>query len=367
MTSLTSHAPHRPSPARRRRAGLAALTATSLLAACSAVGGDDDGGGGGDGTASAGATALDVVTHDSFNLSEELLDRFEAETGYEIRQVAPGDGGALVNQLVLTKDAPLGDVVYGIDNSFAARAIEEGVLADYVSPAAPDGGTLGGALTAVDRGDVCVNVDHAWFAEAGLPEPQTLEDLADPRYADLLVVTNPATSSPGLSFLLATVGAFGEDGWADYWAALRDNGVKVVQGWSDAYYVDFSGSEGAGPRPLVVSYSSSPAAEGTDDAGAPRTGALLETCFRQTEYAGVLAGADNVEGAEAFVDFLLEADVQADIPAQMYMYPAVPETPLPPEWAELAPLAPEPHDVAPEVIAENREAWIEAWTQIVLG
>ncbi|MFC4554611.1 thiamine ABC transporter substrate-binding protein [Georgenia faecalis] len=348
-------------PARRRgplrvTAGLA--VAMLGLGACSTIGTGD--------AATDDATVLDVVTHDSFTLSDGLLADFEEETGYEIRQVAPGDAGALVNQLVLTKDAPLGDVVYGIDNAFAARAVDEGVLDDYVSPDAAPGGTFAGALTAVDRGDVCINVDHEWFAAAGLPEPVTLEDLTDPRYADLLVVTNPATSSPGLSFLLATVGAFGEDGWVDYWAALRDNGVRVVPSWSDAYYVDFSGSEGAGPRPLVLSYASSPAAEVTDDGPAP-TGALLDTCFRQTEYAGVLAGADNVAGAQAFVDFLLSTPVQEDIPGQMYMYPVLEGAAVPPGWAEHAPLAPAPHEVAPEVISAHRDTWIETWTQTVLG
>ncbi len=188
------------------------------------------------------------MTHDSFAVSHDVLAAFEEESGLTVEQVAPGDGGALVNQLILTKDSPLGDVVFGIDNTFASRAIDEGVLepytpADVSESAASYAVGDGGELTAVDLGDVCVNVDHTWFADAGIPEPVTLEDLAKPEYRDLLVVTNPATSSPGLAFLLATVGAFGEDGWEDYWADLRANGVKVVDGWSDAYYVDFSGSE----------------------------------------------------------------------------------------------------------------------------
>jgi thiamine transport system substrate-binding protein len=335
------------------------------LAGCSLTAGDRDEPAG----ESTGGGELTVVTHDSFALDEELLADFEAETGYSLTFVAPGDGGALVNQLVLTKDSPLGDVVYGIDNTFAARAVDAGVLEPYTSPDLPDSAgeyVLDEALTPVDVGDVCVNVDHQWFADAGLPEPVTLEDLADPAYRDLLVVTNPATSSPGLAFLAATVGAFG-DGWQDYWADLAENGVKVVEGWSDAYYVDFSGSEGAGPRPLVLSYASSPAAEVPEGGGDPRTGALLETCFRQVEHAGVIAGAENPEGARAFVDLLVSADVQADIPGQMFMYPVDTTVPLPEAWAAHAPLAEDPHDVPAEQIAAEREDWIAAWTEIVIG
>ena len=346
----------------RRTAALAG--AAGLLAACSVVGqspNDDD-----------GSTELTLVTHDSFALDEDLLAAFEDEHGYELTQVAPGDAGSLVNQLVLTKDSPLGDVVYGIDNSFASRAIDEGVVAPYPDAPVPEGAegyALDGsdALVPVDVGDVCVNVDHQWYAERDLPEPTTLEDLTRPEYADQLVVTNPATSSPGLAFLLATVGAFGQDGWQDYWRALADNGVAVVDGWSDAYYVDFTGTEDGGTRPLVVSYASSPAAEVPEDGGEPRTGALLDTCFRQVEYAGVLAGTDEPEAARDLVDFLLSPEVQADIPTSMYMYPVDPSVSLPEAWAQHAPLSEQPHTVEPAEISEHRAEWIRTWTELVVG
>lgn len=351
--------------AHRRRPGQIAVAAaaTMLLAGCSLSNGDDEPD---DGDTTAGASApaggeLTVVTHDSFALGDGLLESFEEESGYQVTLVAPGDGGALVNQLILTADNPLGDVVYGIDNSFAARAVEAGVLAEH-QPEAPFAEVYEGVLTEIDYGDVCLNIDHQWFADHDVDEPETLEDLTDPAYEDLLVVTNPATSSPGLAFLLATVGAFGEDGWQDYWRDLDANGLRVSEGWSDAYYVDFSGSEGAGPRPLVLSYSSSPAAD--EEPG--RTGALLETCFRQTEHAGIIAGAENPEGAAAFIDFLLSAEVQADIPGSMYMYPADPQAPLPTEWQEQAPASENPHHVDPAEIAEGRDEWIRTWTEIVL-
>ncbi len=339
------------------------------LAACSAIEAPADPPQA-DGAETGGTVVL--VTHDSFALPDDLIAEFEADTGYTLETRAPGDGGALVNQLILTKDAPLGDVVYGIDTSFATRAIDEGVLEPYASPAAGDDVAQyavddEGHLTAIDVGDVCINVDHEWFAEAGIPEPVTLDDLADPTYRDLLVVTNPATSSPGLSFLLATVGAFGEDGWLDYWAALRDNGVKVAAGWSDAYYVDFSGPSSEGDRPLVLSYASSPPYEVPEGADVAPTGALLDTCFRQVEYAGVLAGAANPEGARAVIDWLLSPEVQAAIPESMYVFPVDSSVELPEQWARFAPLAPEPFEVDQRAITENRDDWIQAWTDTVIG
>lgn len=334
---------------------LLAVAGVVVLAGCSAIGTDEA-------APSASAGTVTLVTHDSFGLSEGLLESFEEESGLTVEVVQPGDGGALVNQLVLTKDAPLGDLVFGIDNSFASRAVDEGVVAPTEAPDAFEG-----ALVPVDYGDVCINVDHAWFTAQGLAEPVTLEDLTEPEYKDLLVVPNAVTSSPGLSFLLATVGAFGEDGWVDYWTALKANGVKVADGWSDAYFTDFSGGGGGGPRPIVLSYASSPPSTVPEGGTEPTTGALLDTCFRQTEYAGVLEGAANPDGAQQLLDFLLSDAVQDDIPVSMYMYPVSETATLPEEWTAFAPLADEPFEVSPDDISKNREAWLALWSETVIG
>ncbi|MFI9487999.1 thiamine ABC transporter substrate binding subunit [Promicromonospora sp. NPDC052451] len=343
-----------------------AVAVALLVAGC--AGGS--GGTGSEDTTSAGAASgtVTLVTHDSWALDEKLVDRFEQESGLTVEVSAAGDAGTLVNQLVLTKDAPLGDVVFGIDNTFASRALEAGVVEEYTPEGLPEGvEQVGGALTPVDQGDVCVNADEAWFEESGLEVPKTLEDLADPEYKDLLVVTNPATSSPGLAFLLATIGAFGEDGFEDYWASLVDNGVKVADSWEDAYYVDFSGAGEGGERPLALSYATSPAFTVTEDGAASTTSALLDTCFRQVEYAGVLAGSDNPEGARALVDFLLTEDVQAALPESMYMYPADASVELPADWQKFAPQAEAPFEVDPADVSEHRDEWIERWTETVVG
>ena len=356
-----------------RRAGLAALLFSALvsgtLAGCATPAGTTPATTAtGPGTTSAAPTesrTLTVLTHDSFALDEATIAAFRQETGYEVNFVAPGDAGTLVNQLVLTRDAPLGDVVFGIDNIFAGRAIDAGVLSPYRSAALPASAEAlqaddSGSLTPIDYGDVCLNADTAWFASHERAVPETLDDLLKPEYADLLVVTNPATSSPGLAFLVATIGAKGEAGYLDYWKALKANGVKVAKGWTDAYTVDFSGSSGKGDRPLVLSYASSPAYE-------PATEALTQTCFRQVEYAGVIAGAQNEVGARKFVDFLLSEDVQAQLPEQMYMYPVDPAVALPKEWKQHAAVVTAPITVPAAEISARREAWIKAWTAEILG
>ena len=207
-----------------------------------------------------------VVTHDSWAMDKKVIAAFEKSSGYTVKVRPTADAGELTNRLVLTKDDPLGDVVYGIDNTFASRASSAGVLQDYVpkdrpaSAASYDLPAESGAaqLTPVDYGDVCVNVDDAWFKEHGKTPPRTLDDLTDPAYRNLFVVPGATTSSPGLAFLLTTVAAKGEGGWQDYWRKLVANGVKVDAGWTNAYEVDFTGGGGKGDRPIVLSYASSP-------------------------------------------------------------------------------------------------------------
>lgn len=377
------------SPVRLPRAAFATTTlAVVLLAACSSGSGnttstsqsgsqsqtsaESSSGSGSETTEPTRAEHLTVLTHESFALSEEIKKQFENDTGISVTYVAQGDAGSLVNQLILTKDAPLGDVVFGIDNTFAGRAEQAGVLVPYTDAALPAGAEeftsgTGDLLTPIDFGDVCVNADTGWFEKQKLKVPQTLADLADPAYKDLLVVENPASSSPGLAFLAATVGAEGEDGYLAYWEKLKANGVKVAKGWTEAYTGDFSGSSGKGPRPLVVSYATSPAFEVDEGATTSRTQALLQTCFRQVEYAGVLKDSLNEVGARKFIDYLLTKGVQSEIPEQMYMYPVDREVELPADWVKFAPLAQKPIQVDAAALADKREDWIKAWTATVLG
>jgi thiamine transport system substrate-binding protein len=319
-----------------------------------------------------------LQTHDSFALSEGILESFTARTGVTVEVLTSGDAGTLVNTAILSRDHPLADVLYGIDNTFLSRALEAGIFEAYRASdlsGVPAELQLDDAhrVTPIDYGDVCVNLDLEAFGDGGLPVPQHLEDLTDPVYRGTLVVEDPATSSPGLAFLLATIARFGESGertWRDYWSELRANEVLVAGSWDDAYYGEFSGgASGEGERPMVVSYGSSPVAEvyysDPQPAEAP-TGVLLDGCFRQVEFAGVLAGTDAPEAARALVEFLLSPEVQADIPLNMFVLPALASVELPEVFLAHAQLPEAPLSVAPEAIEANRERWIEEWVETVL-
>ena len=319
----------------------------------------------------ANAEELKVLTHSSFSLSKELIARFEKETGIKLRFIEGGSAGETLNKAILTKNAPIADVLVGVDNTFLSRALEAGIFLPYPSPEVRhlrSETILDPTLHAipVDFGYVAINYDRDYFKDR--PLPKTFADLAKPEYARLLVVENPATSSPGLAFLLATVAAFGEDGYLDFWARLRDGGVKVAKGWSEAYFAAFT--RYGGDRPLVVSYTTSPAAEVYYSEGkyqAPPTGNLLfpKSAFFQVEFVGILKGTKQEAAARQFVDWLLSKEVQEDIPLNMWVFPARRDAKLP-EVFKFAEIPKEPAKIPPEKIAKNRDRWIRAWTEVVL-
>jgi thiamine transport system substrate-binding protein len=289
-----------------------------------------------------------LVAHDSFAISDESIAAFKDKSGYKLEILRAGDTGSVTNRLVLTKDSPIGDVVFGIDNTFRGVADENGLIE--------------GSLQEVTYSDVCFNYDRLWFEANDLTPPSSWRDLVLPQYEGLTVVSNPLTSSPGLAFLASTVAAFGEDGFETFWQELKDNQVKVSAGWEEAYFTEFSGSSGEGEYPIVLSYSSSPAAEIRDD-GESQTVALLEECFRQVEYVGVLAGAKNPAGARVLFEFLLSESFQSTMPGLMYVYPVNPAASVPAEWAEFGPAA--KSTIGQDLdVAANRDSWQDKWSAI---
>jgi thiamine transport system substrate-binding protein len=316
-----------------------------------------------------------LMTHDSFDISQDVLAEFTADTGITVEVFKSGDGGEMLNKAILAKSNPLADVIFGIDNTFLSRALEQDVLLAYESPVLaevpaalqldPDARAL-----PVDYGDVCLNYDVAWFEAAGLAPPSSLDDLTAEPYRGLTVVQNPATSTPGLAFLLTTIAAYGDPGYLDYWQALRANDLLVVDGWEQAYYEHFTAAS-EGERPIVVSYGSSPAAEvyfaETPPERAPTAAVLSDgTCFRQVEFIGILSGTPNEAAAQELVDFLLGRRFQEDIPLHMFVYPANETAALPEVFQQYARVAPNPATMDAARIETGRQTWIEAWTNAVL-
>lgn len=322
---------------------------------------------------------LTVMTHDSFAVSDSVIEQFEQANNVNVSFLLSGDTGTALNKAILAKNAPLADVFYGVDNTFLSRALNEGIFETYNSPVLGDIppefqlDPQNRALP-VDYGDVCLNYDSAYFQEKSLQPPATLDDLLKPEYRSLLVVQNPVTSSPGLAFLLATIGHFGVDGYLDFWRGLAANDVKAVNDWNTAYYTEFT--RAGGTRPIVVSYNSSPVfeliyaepQEGLPAPSQPPTAAVVndETCFRQVEFVGILKGTENLDLAEKWIDFMLSPAFQEDMPLQMFVFPVNSQARLQQTFVEHLQVPANPVSLSPDEIADGRETWLQAWTEAVL-
>jgi thiamine transport system substrate-binding protein len=328
------------------------------------------------GCTKSGPTQLNVMTHDSFAVSEFVIKEFEQANEVKVNIIMSGDAGSALNQAILTKASPIADVFYGFDNTFLSRALGADIFEIYSSPILkeiPDQFQLDKSWRAlpVDYGDVCINYDKAYFAEKKLAIPQTLEDLLKPEYRGLLVVENPAVSSPGLAFLLATIAKYGSEGYLNYWQQLRANNLVVVNDWNTAYYTNFSGSSGKGLQPMVVSYNTSPAAEvifASEKLSEAPTATLvgLDMCFRQIEFVGILKGTQSLAIAQKFIDFMLSRIFQEDLPLKMFVYPTNANAILPVEFVKFVQMPEKSAFIAPEKIAANLDTWIMQWRNIVL-
>ena len=313
---------------------------------------------------------LRVLTHSSFNLPKPLLGEFERSAGVRLLLIKGGDAGEMLNKLILTRAKPIADVVFGIDNALWHKAHAANVLDPYDGPAArqPSVAEVGAGVVPVTYGFVNLNADKAWLAREKRSVPTNLLELTRPEWAGKLVVPNPATSSPGLAFLLATVGGLGEEAAFAWWAQMRANGLKVVKGWSEAYYTEFS--RNGGSRPLVVSYASSPAAEvfySKEKITVPPTLNLLLKggMFRQVEGVALVRGGGQRAAAGQFIEFLRSPAVQQALQTEMWMLPADKGA------APVAALAsvPTPEAVdnpSADTLAASSGQWVTRWTRTVL-
>jgi thiamine transport system substrate-binding protein len=348
------------SPTRKTAAALMVLAL--FVAACAS------------GTSGESPQTITLLAHDSFagGATDATFASFTQETGIEVKVIAAGDAGSMVNQAILTKDNPLADVLFGVDDAFLSRALDEDIFlnhkAEDINRVLPDLVDREHRVTPIDFGDVCINYDKGWFESTQLVVPETLMDLRANIYASHLTVEHPATSSPGLAFMLATIDEFGEDGWLDYWADLRRAEVNVAADWNSAYYGDFF--RYGGQSSMVVSYASSPPAEvifAEEPTDTAPTGVIEAGCYRQVEYTGILAGTNFPEAAAKLVDFMLSVEFQETIPLTWFVFPANRDAELPQEFVDHAVVPEDPARFAANYIAENRDRWIKEWIEVMEG
>ena len=266
---------------------------------------------------------------------------------------------------------------FGVDNTFLSRALDAGIFAESAPPRAgrrarrSSSSTRSHRLTPIDHGDVCINYDKQWFAKQKLAVPTSLDDLTKPAYKGLLVVENPATSSPGLAFLLATI------------AKLRRRRLARLLGEAARQRREGRRRLGervrrrlhAGRQPGHLSARGlvrvEPARRGRTTRSRSRRrrpiGTMLDSCFRQVEFAGVLKGTD----ARAAARQARRLHAVAAVPGRH----AAPDVRVPGARRHAAARrcsASSPRCAAtrcrsrPPTSAHTATQWIEQWTDTVL-
>ena len=317
---------------------------------------------------------LTVLTYDSFAVSSDLVEAFEAENNVKLQFIEAGSGGEVIARAVLTKDEPIADVIIGFDYSQFGKVFSNDILEAYESPELaniPEIYRLDAQNRALpfNFGEICINYDKKYFAENGLEIPTSLDDLLKPEYNGLLVTQDPSASNTGIGFLIATIEKYGEDGFVDYWNGLIQNGLVIGNSWSSTYYTNFSAASGSGEQPMVVSYTTSPAAEFIySETGDAPTDSLTSDgmCYRSIEFCGILKNSKNPELAQKFIDAFIGKEWQEDLPMQMFVYPVNELAELPEEFELYGKPAVNPVMPDPELVAEKHDEWVRIWAEEVL-
>ncbi|MEN9060519.1 thiamine ABC transporter substrate-binding protein [Ponticoccus litoralis] len=278
---------------------------------------------------------------------EEL---FEAQCGCDL-QFKPGD---LLPRLMLEGERTEADVVFGLNTDVTKQARESGLFA-------PHGVDLSELILPIDWTDdvfLPFNYGHTAFVyNAELTQPPASFDALLNAPDDLrLVIQDPRTSISGLALVLWVQSVYG-DGAQAAWEKLAPKIVTVTKGWSESY-----GLFTDGEADMVLSYTTSPAYHIIAEEDTTKKAAIFpEGHYFMVELAAKLAGTDQPELAQQFMDFILTEDFQSMIATGNWSIPAA----LPKEkWPEGFQQLDLPEKVlfySEDEAADLRDEAIEAW------
>ncbi len=318
-------------------------------------------------------TNLTVLAPQSLVVDDEVIGRFEQESGISVLFRNIGPATDMVERIVEGGSVPSGwDLVYGIDNQQMVAAIEAGLFQPYAAAGladVPDHLEIDSSqhLLPVSHNYVMVNADRDYFEREDIDPPASLDDLRRPEIASLLALPSPETDQAGRGFLAATARYFGEDAFIDFWADLDEGGAQVAANWTEAYLGAYTvGSSGEGDRPLVLAYASAPAADAvfTPGAGDSPPSVALDlpgAGFHQIDLVGIAADTPRVEQARALVEFLLGPEFQASVAQRMFAFPVLPDAETGQSFAEHARPPAEPVNMEPSILDDRMQSWLVSW------
>lgn len=305
---------------------------------------------------------LTVYTYDSFStewgLEPVVIPHFEDICKCEVQIVTVGDGGSILNRLIIEGKDTRADIVLGLDNNLAPRAFE----LDIFEPYKPKYYETVPEEIWFDPSNRLIPFDYGYFSvvydsERLRTPPKNFADLASEKYKRRLIIEDPRSSTPGLGFLLWSVKLL-ENGYEDFWKRLRTNILTVTPGWDSAYAMFKKGE-----APMVISYTTSPAYHIINENTYRYKAAIFpEGHYVQIEVAGIVKYTKNKDLARSFIDYMLSPQFQKEIPTKNYMYPANKDVELPEAFKSL----PKPKRmliIKEDVLSKKLTKWINGWRQ----
>lgn len=324
---------------------------------------------------------LTIVTYDIIALSDDMLEEFTNNTGYEINMIRTDDAGGILENLLLTKEAPQADLALGLDNTYLQTALDNCLLGPH-SANVPDLDPLaltpysGEMAVPFDQGYVCLNADIEALEENNVSFPSTLEELTGEQWKGRTAFPSPTTSSPGRAFMTATIDYFERQATMDamtWWEAMADNDAIFTSGWTEAYETHYSGGYGIwgeghiGDAWLTVSYCHSPGVEAYYGGNYTISKAIDidYASFHQVEYAAKVNGGGSSSAVDAFIEYLLSDEVNKNMPENNLMYSVLDNEDMPETdgYRYHSPIPSNPSEITAERIDVEMDGWLMDWRE----
>ncbi|MGQ9855426.1 MAG: thiamine ABC transporter substrate-binding protein [Fervidobacterium sp.] len=304
---------------------------------------------------------LVIYTSDSFagGIAKVVIPKFEKQYNCKVKVISFGSMGDVLARLIAEKNSPRADVVVGLNLQQLNKAISEGILEKYRATNSKNltyKGFVNDYGTVYDYGAIAM----LYNSEKIKNPPRSFKDLLKPEYKGKIVLIDPRTSSTGLTFLMWTIAAFGEDGAIEYWKELKKNVLTFTSGWSAAFKMIETGE-----ADIIVSFATDGAYSMYKYGSIKYVPVIFEEgAYVLEEYAGIIKNAKNRALARAFIEFILTPEFQKEVPLNQWMLPVI-NIELP-EVFKYVPATKKILRVDPK-INERLDEILKKWEKAVIG
>ena len=239
-----------------------------------------------------------------------LIDQFQKETGIQVTLVTDAEASksvGLAEKLRAERDHPMADVWWSNECFLTINLADEGVLAAYKSPAAPDvpaqykdpDDRWAGSVLRVRM------LASAAAHRANWVQPTRLHDLLRPDLKGKIALARPSAGTTG-GHIAALYVLWGKDRAEQFLHGLHDNGVRLVGGNSVVAESVARGDLLAGVCDNDDVFDAATNV-GTLEAVLPDQGEGDDGTLAMPCTVGLVANCRHPDAAKKLIDFLLSA------------------------------------------------------------